>query len=355
MLLFPVGLALALLVRRSSAAPIDATCQCIGVDYTDSGSYLIDSSVDSNFSFASELEGNCGNTTISTSLRDENGNSYACSPITPTAPGIIQISTCDIPYSNMTTGIWEILIRFTPDLLQTRTFQLTVGAPATVVTTPPTTIIQTSIAIQNTTDRQVTSSTTTVSTVTAICKYTTTITAPSSPTITSAPQPAPTGAFTVIVSGSTCVVASQGWNGFSRPGGRGGGWGGGWRGGPPPWLTSMWASAGHGGFPPWISCISRTAALAPRTALPRMVAAWTSTYTQTTFTATQTSTSYLPAVTATVFAIETVTQTITPAATTNCLNWVRDTTKTVTEPGARLTTITVVTLVNHVTETVFVT
>ncbi len=42
-----------------AAAPdsSNATCQCVGVDYADEGSYFIDASEDGNFAFTSEFTG----------------------------------------------------------------------------------------------------------------------------------------------------------------------------------------------------------------------------------------------------------------------------------------------------------
>ena len=49
---FPQAIAL-----DTRAAENDATCQCLPVDYADSGSYLIDGNADGNFKFASTFEG----------------------------------------------------------------------------------------------------------------------------------------------------------------------------------------------------------------------------------------------------------------------------------------------------------
>jgi hypothetical protein len=57
-------LAVALLRRCSLAAAIDsqergadASCQCLAVDYADSGSYLVNVNAGGSFSFASQIQG----------------------------------------------------------------------------------------------------------------------------------------------------------------------------------------------------------------------------------------------------------------------------------------------------------
>ncbi|KAK3380912.1 hypothetical protein B0H63DRAFT_523653 [Podospora didyma] len=421
-----------------------ASCQCFGLDYSDSGSYLIDASANGNFSFASQFQGNCSDGVVYPTFRDPDSNQYGCSTIHSAPVGSVQISTCGIPYSNLTTGTWSIVIYLpSHNTTITRTFQLTVGVPATVVTTvtptviigttstapdetttttarqtlnttlpattlttpcspqatsttilrlPPNTIVQTSTVLQYTTDGTVTSSDTTTSTVTAVCRYpaatakttakttarttaktnakttstvktstiktssvkpTTTPKTTAPPAITSAPK-LPTGRFTFTTAGSICAVnppfgaggAGGGWRG-------GGGWGGG--GGPPAWVTSMWGGAAGGALPSFVSCVKvgkRTAAVGGPAGV--RIAAWTSTYVQTTFTATEVTTVYVPAATVTRYILDTVTQTITPPASIVCVN-PPDATQTVSLPGANLTRITLETLATHVIETVFIT
>jgi len=72
MIVFGVYLIAALLYGFPLATAVqrDSACECIGVDYSDAGSYLIDSGVDGNFSFASEFQG------WSTHLHSVDGMAY---------------------------------------------------------------------------------------------------------------------------------------------------------------------------------------------------------------------------------------------------------------------------------------
>ncbi|KAK0710317.1 hypothetical protein B0T26DRAFT_861652, partial [Lasiosphaeria miniovina] len=247
------------LVGASNEVDPDAVnaCQCTGLDYSDSGSYLVDSSTSGNFSFASQFQGNCTDGVASPILRDPDNNEYHCTNIRPT-PLAPVLSCSDIPYSDLKTGLWAITIYMSPsNLTVTRTFRLTVGVPSTVVTTtrsttlsistfttpcsalqtstttvrlPNTIITVTSTIIDYTTDDRITSSATTTSTVTASCVYKTTArsTAKTSsaksssvkstvkssttkstsvtvaPPVTKAPT-VPTGLFTFTVSNSVCA------------------------------------------------------------------------------------------------------------------------------------------------------
>ncbi|KAK3315701.1 hypothetical protein B0H66DRAFT_533977 [Apodospora peruviana] len=316
-------------------------CKCIGVDYADSGSYLIDSSVDGNFSFASEFEGSCTDSAaISTSLRDSDGNNtYKCSSISPAPIGSLQISTCDIPYSNLTTGVNGRSScdggdddytnggdRNNVDCASSNNNFNRDGNDQHDGIAAHHHHAMRHDCDKNDNDKGVSDN----------------------------------------VSGSTCVVAAGAagnWGPGGRggpPGGWGGGRGGGGRGGPPAWVTSMWASAGNGGLPPWVSC-AKTTGKPKRSAAA--IAAWTSTYVQTTYTATETSTVYLPALTVTryanvgVEAIDTVVQTITPAASTVCTGRTTASTRTLTATaaGPKLTRIDLTTAVSHIVETIFVT
>ncbi|KAK3361379.1 hypothetical protein B0T24DRAFT_671102 [Lasiosphaeria ovina] len=357
-------------------------CQCTGLDYSDSGSYLVDSSTSGNFSFASQFQGNCTDRVASPILRDPDNNEYHCTNIRPTPLGFVQISTwqvkealhameviwCPINGGNdyhADSGDRDNQRRTSRDALQTST--TTVRLPNTILTV-------TSTIIDYTTDDRITSSATTTSTVTASCVYKTTARStaktssaktssvksssvkstvksstakPTSVTAAVTKTPAaPTGLFTFTVSNSVCA---------GNPPFAGAGAGGGWRGGgrgPPAWVTSMWASgAASGALPPWISCVK----VAKRTEGPKpRIAAWTSTYVQTTFTATETSTVYLPPATVTRYILGTVTETITPPPSIVCSN-APDETSTIVLPGATLTRITLVTSASHVVETIFVT
>ncbi|KAK4211592.1 hypothetical protein QBC37DRAFT_375858 [Rhypophila decipiens] len=377
------------LVFAASAQRLkDAPCQSIGLDYSDGGSYLIDGTVDGKFSFASEFLGSCDASTASTSLRDESGNTYACSPISVFPLGEIQISTCDIPYSSLTTGDWQINIVLSPTNSITRTFRLTIAVQPTIitptvvvgttVTPPPTTTIataeetriitlqpatltsacratttltttskgplvvvtETSTVLKPTTDRKVTSLVTVLSTRTPACKP---------PTTLRTTTPATKAASTTSAGNSACAGANPGWGGPFRPPG--------WGPFRPPARPTGLPWPWNGGLPPnpWAPLPPCPPQLAKVKRATAAIAAVTSTYIQTTYTVTRTTTVYLAPATVTRYAIGTVVQTITPAPSTVCAAAGTITkVATSTIDGQTLTIVTVVTAVTHVTETVFI-
>ncbi|KAK4159998.1 hypothetical protein QBC43DRAFT_168826, partial [Cladorrhinum sp. PSN259] len=171
-------------------------CQSTGLDYTDNGSYLIDGSAPGNFSFASIFEGSCSQVLISPTIRDQDNNKvYSCSAISPDPSGSVQISTCSIPYSSLTSGNWQIVVPLSGTTSQDkRSFRLTVTKPPTTVpttiTTTLTTTLQTTLApsivtVPCNTPATLTSTTrlsaTTVTETRTILQYTTsgTVTSPS--------------------------------------------------------------------------------------------------------------------------------------------------------------------------------
>lgn len=62
------------------AVNISAQCSCMGLDYTDGGSYLIDGSSNLPFTFHSAFEG-CADGFVTPILIDPSGNQYACDDI----------------------------------------------------------------------------------------------------------------------------------------------------------------------------------------------------------------------------------------------------------------------------------
>ncbi|KAM7193962.1 hypothetical protein V8F33_007468 [Rhypophila sp. PSN 637] len=390
------------LVFAASAQRLqDAPCQAIGLDYSDGGSYLIDGTVDGKFSFASEFLGSCDASTASTSLRDESGTTYACSPISVFPLGEIQISTCDIPYSSLTTGDWQINIVLSPTNTITRTFQLTIAVQSTIVTTitptvvvgmtvtpPPTTAIataeetrvitlepatltsacratttltttskgslvvvtETSTVLKPTTDLKVTSLVTVLSIRTPACKPPTTLRTTTPATTPALISKSTKAASTTSTGNSACAGANPGWGGPFRPPG----WGP-FRGPParPTGLPWPW----NGGLPPnpWAPLPPCPPQFPKAKRAAAAIDAVTSTYIQTTYTVTRTTTVYLPPATVTRYAIGTVVQTITPAPSTVCAAAGTITkVATSTIDGQKLTIVTVVTSVTHVTETVFI-
>jgi hypothetical protein len=63
-----------------AATAFAQNCSCMGLDYTDGGSYLIDGSVQLPFTFHSVFEG-CPDGFVTPVLVDSNGNQYACGDI----------------------------------------------------------------------------------------------------------------------------------------------------------------------------------------------------------------------------------------------------------------------------------
>lgn len=70
-------LAAALLFAAAARAQ---NCSCMGLDYTDGGSYLIDGSSQLPFTFHSMFEG-CQDGFITPILLDSNGNQFTCDDI----------------------------------------------------------------------------------------------------------------------------------------------------------------------------------------------------------------------------------------------------------------------------------
>ncbi|KAK4463594.1 hypothetical protein QBC42DRAFT_285222 [Cladorrhinum samala] len=381
----------------AAAGQAPDSCRSVGLDYTDNGSYLIDGSASGNFSFASSFEGTCeGLQQISPKLRDQDNNKqYSCSPISPSG---VQISTCSIPYSRLTTGSWQIILPYPGAASsETRSFRLTVASPSTVVTTatrpspatttitsttrttlfitlpptlstipcntpatltstlrlPPTTVTEIRTVLEYSTTGKTTYPTTVTSTLIPTCRFpsasasssqTQRVTRPP-PATTTAPPPPPglTGAWTFTVSGSTCVGNPPwGGNGGGRPGWGGGG-GGGWGGGGG-------RGGGWGRGPPaWVtSQWGDGVGVGEGGSLPAWITCSTA------WRGGRMARRTEGVVTATRTVGQTVYETITPPVRTVCVA-LPDKTEVVTVPGPRLTVLSIATSVTQVVETVFVT
>ncbi|KAK3693253.1 hypothetical protein B0T22DRAFT_532556 [Podospora appendiculata] len=111
------------------------SCTCSGLDYTNGGSYLIDGTLNSNFTFTSVFNG-CFDSIITPILVSPEGYGYDCQPVETQPDDFAQASQCGIAYSQMKSGTWIIIFQ-APDFDFTvqRQFNLTVGAANTVVVT----------------------------------------------------------------------------------------------------------------------------------------------------------------------------------------------------------------------------
>ncbi|KAK3686115.1 hypothetical protein B0T22DRAFT_483020 [Podospora appendiculata] len=140
-LLLKIWVCLAVVVLHVAA---DAgTCTCTGIDYSNDGSYLVDGSDTSNFAFTSVFQ-SCDETdTIEPILVDPNGRQYNCTTLQIHENGEQQSSSCDIAYSQMSSGSWTIVLQADNVNFQAvRKFRLTVTAPDKVtITITPTVVI----------------------------------------------------------------------------------------------------------------------------------------------------------------------------------------------------------------------
>ncbi|KAK3328557.1 hypothetical protein B0T19DRAFT_476142 [Cercophora scortea] len=139
--LLKIWVCLAVVVLHA-AADI-GTCTCTGIDYSNDGSYLVDGSDTSNFAFTSVFQ-SCDETdTIEPILVDPNGRQYNCTTLQIHENGKQQSSSCDIAYSQMSSGSWTIVLQADNVNFQAvRKFRLTVTAPDKVtITITPTVVI----------------------------------------------------------------------------------------------------------------------------------------------------------------------------------------------------------------------
>ncbi|KAK0742801.1 hypothetical protein B0T18DRAFT_329407, partial [Schizothecium vesticola] len=123
-----------LAVLASLVSTTWANCDCVGLDYTEGGSYLIDGYSDGLFSFTSVFEGACFDASIVPILISPEGYGYLCSQIHSAEDGIEQVSTCEVSYADMNDGSWAIVIQSQEnDFVVQREFDLTAGGSATAV------------------------------------------------------------------------------------------------------------------------------------------------------------------------------------------------------------------------------
>ncbi|KAI8624811.1 hypothetical protein F5Y19DRAFT_480190 [Xylariaceae sp. FL1651] len=335
-----------------------AACTAYGVDYSNGGSYNIDTSSDQYFSFTSVFQG-CTQESVKPVLVDPAGHQYTCSAINTTPDGQEEISTCSIAYSSMSSGQWKIIISGVYVAVQ-RVITLTSGTPSTVVVTatptvvigvtstpaattvysvigtqtqtlilapgtitapcsgstqtvtitpPKSTITSTTVVVRTTTDATVTQHVTTTITQTAYCHYTT-------------PKPTPS-----ICIGFYCDL--------------------------PPDLPSPTICIGLSCARPFADGANAgDAAVAPVQQVTMVVMATTITVTETTYTVTSTSFTQLPTPTTTEKIMQTVTATVTPAPSTFCSGQKPGATVSITKPQATVTETDLVYSTSHVTGTV---
>ncbi|TLS29343.1 hypothetical protein PpBr36_01551 [Pyricularia pennisetigena] len=115
------------------------SCTSQGIDYSNGGSYYIDSSSNDYFSFVSEFQG-CYRESISPVLVDPDNNQYACSAIEIGNSGAKVTSLCYIPFSAMRTGPWKLVL-VGRQISTERIINLKVGPLATTTVTATPTII----------------------------------------------------------------------------------------------------------------------------------------------------------------------------------------------------------------------
>ncbi|GAW21514.1 hypothetical protein ANO14919_110360 [Xylariales sp. No.14919] len=341
------------LALRASAA-----CNVYGVDYSNGGSYNIDTSSDELFSFTSIFQG-CIQESVKPALVDPAGHQYTCTAINTTPDGQEATSTCGIAFSSMSSGQWRIVISGANVAVQ-RVINLTSVAPSTVIVTatptvtvgitstpapttvfstigtqtqtlilaPPTittpcsgptttvtvtptkaTVIITSQVVRTTTDHTVTKQSTTTTTKTAYCHYTT-----------------PRASETICI-GNSCNF--------------------------PPDLPAPTICIG-------VYCPRPAAetAMVADTPTPnvqevvKVVMATTITVTETTYTVTSTSVTLAPTPTVTENVIRTITATVTPQPSTLCSGQKPGATISITAPQATVTQTSLTYSTSHATGTV---
>ncbi|KAK3370035.1 hypothetical protein B0H63DRAFT_551973 [Podospora didyma] len=135
-------LSLALLALRLTTTVHAAACSCTGLDYTDGGSYLVDGASNDDFTFTSVFEACDQPDDVHPILVSPDGKQYSCTTIGMELEGQQQQSACDIPYSQMPSGKWSIVIQADNVNFQViREFQLTVTTPDHITTTITPTVV----------------------------------------------------------------------------------------------------------------------------------------------------------------------------------------------------------------------
>src|SRR4051812_3269224 len=103
-------LAWVVLVGLAKAQETTTSCTCTGLDYTNEGSYLIDGSLTSNFTFLSVFSSCAQQDACQPILLGPNNRQYPCTTINMDTTDSQQ-SSCGIPYFEMPSGKWSIVIQ----------------------------------------------------------------------------------------------------------------------------------------------------------------------------------------------------------------------------------------------------
>ncbi|KAK4162809.1 hypothetical protein QBC43DRAFT_240602, partial [Cladorrhinum sp. PSN259] len=123
---------------QDDAGAASSSCTCSGLDYTNGGSYLIDGTLNSNFTFLSVFS-SCSEEedTCQPILLGPNNRQYPCSPITmDNNSDSPKQSSCGVTYSQMSSGKWTIIIQAdNHDFQAVREFELTVTVPERITVT----------------------------------------------------------------------------------------------------------------------------------------------------------------------------------------------------------------------------
>ncbi|KAK6839884.1 hypothetical protein PG989_015750 [Apiospora arundinis] len=339
------------LISALFALRVAADCASYGVDFANGGSYNIDGSSNENFSFTTIFQG-CSEETITPVLRDSNENSYVCSSILTTPEGTAVTSTCGIPYSQMWTGQWRIILSGRQIAVQ-RVINLTVGKPETVVITATPTI---TVGITSTPQAITVIATRTITqtlilppqTITTPCNkptFTVTIT-PTPPTVIKTSTVVRTETDKTVTSSQFTTITRSAYCHFPTSKTTTAKW--------PPWPAAT-ANARKGATDVPDAPLQTQAPEPPPANGFAPLAATTITITETTYTVTLTSVTTLPAATTTETSTSTNTATITPAPSTVCGGPSGPgPTITITRPYSTITLTTVTYSTSHVTGTVIV-
>ncbi|KAI8962679.1 hypothetical protein F5Y11DRAFT_347197 [Daldinia sp. FL1419] len=328
-----------------------AACASYGVDYVNGGSYDIDASSNDNFTFTTIFQG-CDDESVKPILIDPSGSQHPCSAISTTPAGTQVTSTCEIKHSDMTSGLYKIIISGSAIGVQ-RTIALTVGTPEviTITATPTVVVGVTSTPNATTIYKTITKALTSTlppATVTTPCDGTTqtvTIT-PTAPTITSTyvvtrtltDKEVTSSSTTTVTKTASCHYLTQ--PSFTIPD-------------PAPTICIGYACLPSVG----ITIVPETAAKTGKVyavAAVASVAATTVTVTETTYTVTSTSVTTIPASTTTEDVYQTIIATITPVPTTKCDDARPPHTVTITRPFATITQTDVAYTTTHVEATIWV-
>ncbi|PVH78934.1 hypothetical protein DL98DRAFT_572855 [Cadophora sp. DSE1049] len=181
------------------------TCVSYGIDFVNGGSYFIDSTEATDFTFLSQFEGCTSGEEITPILVDPNEDEYFCSQIATTPDDTSILSTCPILQTDMFSGTWYIVIEGLT-FAYVRTFTLTVGVPTTTTAIPTITVGMTSTPdVVTTTSLSISTGSTIIapSTVTIPCKTT-------SKTTTVTPSPVfTTTTRTITITKTTKTISTS--------------------------------------------------------------------------------------------------------------------------------------------------